>query len=109
MVPASLLATLFLALAVAGSPAIVVERSPVTLSISKRFNLNSDYSIAQQDRLRAQALIAKAKGLLGEIIDIVSGIVVDIVDDGVVSSKISNHATSYIASVDVGSPPTACK
>ena len=101
MVPAFSLATLLLALTVAGSPAIVVEKSPVTLSISKRFNFNGTHTIAQRDRLRAKAL--KAGGSSGGAFD------ADISFQNDASSPATNQLTSYIATVGVGSPPTNCK
>ena len=101
MVSASLLATLLLALAVAGSPAIVVEKSLVTLPISKRFNFNGTYTIAQRDQLRAKAL--KAGSSLSGAFDVDNSLQND------ASSPATNQAVIYIATVGVGSPSTYCK
>ncbi|KAF8808125.1 family A1 protease [Phlegmacium glaucopus] len=90
MVPATLLTTLLLALAVAANP-IVVKRSLVTLPISKRLNLTSLPNLLRNDQARARAF---------------KGETTSIQSDAVISSPADNQAVSYIASVGVGSPAT---
>ncbi|KAF8808105.1 acid protease [Phlegmacium glaucopus] len=98
MVPGTLLTTLLLALAVAANP-IIVQRSLVTLPISRRINLTSISNLLQHDQARARALKAT-----GEAKVATGGISAH--SDVVISSPADNQAVSYIASVGVGSPAT---
>ncbi|KAF8808106.1 aspartic protease [Phlegmacium glaucopus] len=98
MVPGALLTALLLALAVAANP-IIVQRSLVTMPISRRINLTSISNLLQHDQARARALKAtgEAKVATGSI---------SAHSDVVISSPADNQAVSYIASVGVGSPAT---
>jgi cathepsin E len=96
MVPATLLTTLLLAMAVAANP-VLVQRSLVTLPISKRVNITSAKQLLQHDQARAQALKAKGQAK-------VTGI--SLQGDAVISSQANNEAVSYIAAIGVGSPAT---
>jgi cathepsin E len=94
MFPATLLTTLLLALFVSANP-IVVQKSPVTLPISRRVNLSSVHNLLRHDQSRAKAL--KAKGAAKA-----SGLE----DRSVIDEPVDNQAVTYIASVSVGSPAT---
>ena len=97
MVFATLLTTVFLALAVAADP-IPVKRSLVTLPISRRINLNGR-NILEHDQLRAKALKARGEARAAGLSD-----------RGIVSPSFAeNEGVSYVASIGVGSPPTQCK
>ena len=84
---------------------ILVPRSPVTLSLARRLNLNatSAHALVEHDLARARmfktgnshpqatAPGAGRRGLFGT------------------DQRITNQAVSYVASVGVGSPSTTCK
>jgi len=95
MFPATLLTTLILALSVAANP-VLVNRSPVTLPISRRVNLSSVNNLVRHDQTRAKALkakgAAKAAGTFSEA--------------AIVNEPIDDQAVTYVASVGVGSPAT---
>lgn len=97
MIHATLLTTVFLALAVAANP-VVVKRSLVTLPVSRSINLKGK-SILEHDQLRAQALRTKGEAIASGVSR----------RSAVISSQATNEAVSYIASIGVGSPPTQCK
>jgi cathepsin E len=99
MFPASLLSTLLLALAVAASP-VVIERSPVTLPISRRFNFTGSANILQKDQARAAALKAKGRSIRANGATPQRAVVNEVVD---------NVAEVYQASVGVGNPATQCQ
>ena len=88
MSPTTLLTTLLFALSVAASP-VLVNRSPVTLALSRLVNLTSIHNLVRHDQNRAKALKGDWRGTVNE--------------------PIENQAVSYVASVGVGSPPTTCK
>ncbi|KAF8971720.1 aspartic protease [Flammula alnicola] len=93
MFPATLLTTLLLALSVAANP-VLVNRSPVTLPISRRLNLTSVHNLVRHDQARAKALKAKgAARAAGQ-------------SRAVINEQVDNQAVTYVASVGVGSPPT---
>ncbi|KAF8893667.1 acid protease [Gymnopilus junonius] len=96
MFSATLLTTLLLALSVAANP-VLVNRSPVTLPLSRRVNLTSIHNLVRHDQNRAKALklkgAAKAAGT-------------PLSEAAVVSSQVDNQAVTYVASVGVGSPAT---
>ena len=104
MLPATLLPSLLLALAVAANP-VVVQRSLVTLPMSRRFNF-TNFNLLQHDQSRANALKAKGEARATGVSQLASDIAAVIRAD---SEPLDNHAVSYIASVGVGSPPTFCK
>ena len=95
MFPTTLLTTLLFTLSVAASPALL-DKSPVTLPLSRRLNLTSVHNLVRHDQ-------ARAKGLIASVIAKVTG--------GLPhhNEPIYNQAVSYTASVGVGSPPTTCK
>ncbi|KDR85732.1 hypothetical protein GALMADRAFT_53199 [Galerina marginata CBS 339.88] len=96
MFPTTLLTTLLLALSVAANP-VLVERSPVSLSLSRRLNLTSVHNLLRHDQTRAKTLktrgAAKAAGL-------------PIQNAAVINEAVDNQAVTYIANVAVGSPAT---
>jgi len=96
MFPTTLLTTLLLALSVAANP-VLVNRSPVTLPLSRRLNLTSAHNLVRHDQTRAKALktrgSARAAGL-------------SIQNAAVINEAVDNQAVTYIASVGVGSPAT---
>jgi len=98
MFPTTLLTTLLLALSVAANP-VLVDRSPVTLPISRRLNLTSVHNLLRHDQTRAKAL--KAKGAAKS-----AGLSFN--NDAVINEQVDNQAVTYVASVGVGSPATTC-
>ncbi|KAF4611714.1 hypothetical protein D9613_004262 [Agrocybe pediades] len=96
MFPTTLLTTLLLALSVAANP-VLVDRSPVTLPISRRLNLTSVHNLVRHDQTRAKALkargAAKAAGA-------------SFSEAAVINEPVDNQAVTYVASVGVGSPAT---
>jgi cathepsin E len=97
MFPTTLLTTLLLALSVAANP-VLVDRSPVTLPISRRLNLTSVHNLVRHDQARAKAL--KIKGSARS-----SGLD----NRAVINEPVDNQAVTYVASIGVGSPATTCK
>ncbi|PPQ63824.1 hypothetical protein CVT24_009774 [Panaeolus cyanescens] len=95
MFPATLLTTLILALSVAANP-VLINRSPVTLPISRRVNASSPKSLLRHDQIRAKALkakgAAKATGTFSEA--------------AIINEPVEDQAVTYVASVGVGSPAT---
>jgi len=101
MFPTTLLTTLLLAISVAASVTpVLVNRSPVTLPISRRVNVTNINNLVRHDQARAKAL--KAKGAAKH-----AGLSLN--TDAVINEAVDNQAVTYIASVGVGSPPTTCK
>ena len=100
MFPITLLTTLLLAFSVAANPVITLNRSPVTLPISRRVNFTSIRNLLPHDQARAKAL--KAKGAA-------KAAGVSFHNDAVISSQADNQAVTYIASVGIGIPPTNCE
>lgn len=94
MFPTTLLTTLVLALAVAANP-ILINRSPISLPLSRRLNLTSIVNLLKHDQARAKALKAARTGGVFQ-------------SAAVVSESIENQAVAYVASVGVGSPATSC-
>ena len=94
MFPTTLLTTLFLALAVAAN-LILIDRSPISLPLSRRLNLTSIVNLLKHDQARAKALKAAGTGGVFQ-------------SAAVVSESIENQAVTYVASVGVGSPATSC-
>ncbi|KDR80341.1 hypothetical protein GALMADRAFT_1191935 [Galerina marginata CBS 339.88] len=94
MFPTTLLTTLLLALCVAANP-VLVDRSPVSLPLSRRVNLTSIDNLLRHDQARAKALklrgAANTAGLVPAINEPVQ----------------QSQAVTYIASVGVGSPATS--
>ena len=99
MFPTTLLTTLLLALSVAANP-VLVNRSPVTLPLSRRVNLTSIHNLVRHDQARAKALRARAT---------VKSTGLPLHSDAVINEPVDNQAVSYIASIGIGSPPTTCK
>ena len=97
MFPTTLLTTLLFALSVAANP-VLVNRSPVTLPLSRQVNLTSVHNLLRHDQDRAKAL--KARGAAKA-----TGLNID----AVINEPVDNQAVSYIASIGVGTPPTTCK
>ncbi|KAF8148922.1 hypothetical protein B0H34DRAFT_679583 [Crassisporium funariophilum] len=99
MFPTTLLATLLLSLSVAANP-VVIQRSPVSLGISRRVNVTSAHNLVRHDHNRAQALkalgAAKAAGL-------------PIQSNTVISEKVDNQGgflccfCQYSLPIDTGS------
>jgi hypothetical protein len=72
-----------------------IARSPVILSFARRFNFTGASNIVRKDQARAKAFRSQAA--------------TKIYGRAVVNELISNQVVAYIASVGVGSPPTACE
>lgn len=92
-----LLSTIYLALAVSANPIVVVRDSPVTLSLSRRVNLDNIQNLYQHDLNRAQALKDRSQN---------SGVTKRSPPK---NTPATNQAVSYVASVGVGSHPTQCR
>jgi len=101
MFPATLLTILLLAFSVAANP-VVINRSPVTLPISRRVNFTSIHNLVRHDQARAKAL--KAKGAAKA-----AGVFLNFHSDAVNSSPADNQAVTYTATVGIGIRPTNCK
>lgn len=86
----SFFTTLLLAIAVSAIPTII-ERSPVTLALSRRLNLTKSDNLLRHDQARAQQL--RSMSLSSKDTDV----------------PVINQAVIYTASVAVGNPPTNCK
>ena len=103
MIPASLLVTLTLLLALTGNVAanpVIVSRSPVTLPLSRILNLTSIHNLLRHDQERAKALKSRgSSSKTGKDHDA----------RAVINEPVDNQAVAYIASIGVGSPPTTCK
>ncbi|CAA7264889.1 unnamed protein product [Cyclocybe aegerita] len=96
MFPTTLLTTLLLAFSVAANP-VVIDRSPVTLHLSRRVNVTSIHNLLRHDQVRAKAL--KAKGAAKA-----AGVPLD--TRAIINEQVDNQAVTYVASVGVGSPAT---
>jgi cathepsin E len=96
MFPTTLLTTLLLALSVAANP-VLVNRSPVTLPISRRLNLTGTPKLVQNDQARAKALRARAAAKIAGV---------PFQQAAVINEQVDNQVVTYIASVGVGSPAT---
>ncbi|PPR05338.1 LOW QUALITY PROTEIN: hypothetical protein CVT26_011601 [Gymnopilus dilepis] len=96
MFSSAFLATLLLSLSVAASP-VVVNKSPVSLPLSRRLNLTSVHNLVRHDQNRAKAL--KSRGNSKPVGARRS-------EDAVIDSSVDNQAVTYVASVGVGNPPT---
>ena len=99
MIPTSLLTNILLATAIAASP-VIVEKSLVTLPISRSVNIANVQDLLRHDQIRAKALKAKGEARAAGI---------SLHSDDVISSQANNQGVSYIATVGVGSPATNCK
>lgn len=80
----SLLTTLLLALTVAASP-VVIRNPPVTLKLSKRFNVTGTLNILQRDQARARVLRARGEARRNG-------------KRAVVNEPVVNEATTYVVS-----------
>ena len=92
----SLLSTLLLAFAVvSATPIATIDKSLITLPVSRRVNVTSLRGLYQHDLKRAHALKAcgKASSEGAEL----------------VGTPATNQAVNYIAEVKVGSPPATCE
>ena len=98
MISSSLLTTLLLAIAVAAN-SVIVEKSLVTLPISKSINITNVQNLLRHDQIRAKALRAKGEPRAAS----------NPLHRDVISSQVDNQAVTYIAAVGVGSPATTCK
>ena len=102
MIPASLLVTLTLLLALTGNVAanpVIINRSPVTLPLLRVLNLTSTHNLLRYDQARAKALKSRGSSKKGKDHDA----------RAVVNEPIDNQVFTYVASIGVGSPPTTCK
>jgi len=101
MFPTTLLTTLLLALSVAANP-VLVNRSPVTLPISRRLNLTGltgAHNLVRNDQNRAKALRARSAAKA-------AGVPFKLEGAASINEQVSNQVVTYIASVGVGSPAT---
>ncbi|PPQ91159.1 hypothetical protein CVT25_003037 [Psilocybe cyanescens] len=96
MFSTTLLTILLLALSVAANP-VLVNRSPVTLPISRRTNFTSVHNLLRHDQNRAKFLKVKGAAKTAGI---------SFQQDSVINEQVNNQVITYVASVGVGSPPT---
>ena len=90
---------LLLSLSVAANP-VLVNKSPVSLPLSRRLNLTSVHNLVRHDQNRAKALKSRgASKLAGARRS----------EDVVGDTPVDDQAITYTASVGVGSPATECK
>ncbi|KJA16831.1 hypothetical protein HYPSUDRAFT_147208 [Hypholoma sublateritium FD-334 SS-4] len=98
MSPATFLVTFILALSVTATPVPTILSSH-TLPISRRLNLTNVHNLARHDQTRAKHLkvrgTARATGLH------VRG------DPIIGAEEVENQGIAYVASVNIGSPPTS--
>lgn len=120
--PASLLATLCFALAVAAAGPVVIRDSPISLPIAKRVNFTGPASLHGRDQARIQHLrrVAETKKN-GQFATLASDAVVNVPAENqaveytvnVRSSRIQFRHTLWLTApfpqVGVGSPATTCK
>ncbi|KJA28403.1 hypothetical protein HYPSUDRAFT_33774 [Hypholoma sublateritium FD-334 SS-4] len=92
MFPTTLLTTLLLAFSVAANP-VLVDRSTVTLPLSRRLNLTSIHNLVLHDQARAKNLKLGGSGKSAN-------------RRAVISEPVQNQAVTYVASIGVGSPAT---
>jgi len=83
---------------VSGNP-LIMDRSPITLPITRRLNLTSPHNLLRHDQARARAL--RARGTT-------KSLGMSLENDDVFNQAINNQVTTYLASVGVGDPPTTC-
>lgn len=92
----SLLSTLLLAFAaVSATRVATIDKSLITLPISRRVNAMSPGGLYRHDLERAQAF--GARGNAGDV------------GAELTNTNATNMVVSYIAKVKVGEPPTTCK
>ena len=91
----SFLAILTLALTVAATP-VQVNQHLVSIPFAKRVNTTGSVNVVKNDLARIKALKNRAAPTVFE-------------QDAVISAPVTNELVSYIASVGVGSPATACE
>ena len=85
-----LLLTILHAFIATSNVAAVPVTSPVTLQLSRLVNEKGIRNFIVHDQARAKSILEKDLG------------------SGVVSTPLTSLAVSYIATIDVGSPPTSC-
>lgn len=98
------LTVLLLVLTVVANP-VVLNKPIVTLPISRRVNVTNIQHIIRNDQLRASMFklrgAAKASGFPFSRLSISNTVASD------PCSQIENQAVTYVASVEIGSPPTS--
>ncbi|KDR82142.1 hypothetical protein GALMADRAFT_135505 [Galerina marginata CBS 339.88] len=93
----NLLAPLLLALSITANP-VQVNKSPVTVSISRRVNLTSVHNLVRHDQARARVLKAKGAAMAAGL---------SFQNTAIINEPVNNQATTYIAKIDIGNPPTS--
>ena len=93
----SLVSLLPLVLVTVANP-LVVRQPLLTLPLAKRFNITGSNNILKSDRARAAALIERVR-------ERASG---KAHKRDVISIGVENQAVTYVADVNVGTPPTTC-
>lgn len=98
MFSTSLFAFLYLAIQVSATPVVQANQPTGSLPFTKRFNLSSGQHLVQQGQARAKDFIQRgtASGHAAQA-------------RAIIGVPVTNQATSYVASVGVGSPKTKCE
>ncbi|KAF7436454.1 hypothetical protein PC9H_003287 [Pleurotus ostreatus] len=94
---AALLTTVLLALSASATPLVTIRDSPISLPFARKTNFTGSVNLLKADQARAKALRARAEAKA-------SGLALNV--DAVINEPVDNQAVTYIASVNVGSPPT---
>lgn len=95
MVPTLFLTVLCLA-ATVSTNAVILNTSPVSIPLTKRFDLTSlqGGSLLEHAQARVRALLANAGGTL---VPVIGG-----------NERVNNTGVGYVAAIGVGNPPTTC-
>ena len=87
----SLTTLLLLVVSVATNP-IVVRKSPVSLSLTRHFNITSGHDLVKKDLARAKNLVSIGKEKRS----------------GIVESDLFNVSDGFAINISVGEPPNNC-
>lgn len=97
---AALLTTVLLALSASATPLVTIRDSPISLPFARKTNFTGSVNLLKADQARAKALRARAEAKA-------SGLALNV--DAVINEPVDNQAVTYVASVNVGNPPTNCE
>ncbi|KAJ8475028.1 hypothetical protein ONZ45_g15748 [Pleurotus djamor] len=95
---ASLLTTVLLAISASATPLVTIRDTPITLPLARKTNFTSSTNLVIRDQARAQALRARAEAKASGTLSLHN--------DAVINEPVDNQAVTYLASVNVGNPPT---
>ncbi|PPQ94827.1 hypothetical protein CVT25_007464 [Psilocybe cyanescens] len=95
-------ATLIFVVAVIASPT-VISRSPVTLALSRRVNTSSIHNLVRHDQSRAKELKISRAASSSDANSFA------LRKDAAANVQADNQAVIYVASINIGTPPTTCE